>query len=398
VTEAYAHVAGHRAVGLKLTVGNVGPWILEVDFDEAPQLSGRVAVTIGNLELSGTVSAPNDGTFGGQRRSQIVAGAGGWGSRLPAKNYHNDARVKARNVAEDAAREVGETIGTFVPPAERVGIDYVRQEGPASQTLEDVLDGVAWWVDAAGVTHAGPRPEVPLDRALYDVLAYDPRERIVTLGVEDPSAVQIGSVLEERLDGPQVVREYELTVTSGELRVVAWCGGSEAQPGRLAGLMRSIARRATDQQLLGKYRYRVVRMAGQRVELQAVRKAAGLPDVQPVSMWPGIAGAHAKLAPGAEVLVEFIEGDRTMPIITHFVGADGVGFVPIELALCGGTQPVARQGDLVQCGGPGTQVVLVGAPGAVVTGVPYLISFGALGAPQAPLYGAVSTGSPKVRS
>src|SRR5690606_23653254 len=115
--------------------------------------------------------------------------------------------------------------------------------------------------------------------------------------------------------------------------VKAWAGGNESARGRLEDALRSIVRRSTDDRLFGAWRYRVVRMRGDRVELQAVRRDAGLPDVLPVSMWPGLAGAHAELTGGAEVLVQFIEGDRTMPIVTHFAGKDGAGWAPANVTL-----------------------------------------------------------------
>lgn len=405
MTEVFATVEGHRVSALLLTVPNQGPWHADVDFEGEPEISGRVTLWIGGLALSGTIDG---GTFGLQRKARIVAGAGGWGTVVPAKDYHNDAGIKARTIAEDAARAAGEQLGTFIPAALRVGVDYVRQAAPAAQALVDVLGGVPWWVDYDGITLAGARPAVGLDPAAYEVLAYDPRERVVTLAVDDPSKVRIGSIISERMDVPQVVREFELRLGGEhELRVTAWCGGSELGPGRVAGLLQSITEGTIRRRLYGKYRYRVVRMASDRVELQVASARAGLPDVLPISMWPGVAGAHAELAPGAEVLVEFIEGDRAQPIVTGFAGKDGVGFVPTSLTLCGSSQRVARQGDLVQSGGVGMSIIIglvgTGAPPnqAVVAGVPYPCSFSVnpadVGPLAKPLFGAISTGSPKVR-
>jgi hypothetical protein len=393
MSEAFASVNGQRVTDLRVKVANTGPWTAECAFEGEPELSGRVTIQVGTLQLSGTIVPTASGTFSRQLRARIVAGAGGWGSEVPAKGYHNDAGVKARTVAEDAARATGESIGTFVPRAERVGRDYARQTGPASRALEDVLGGVAWWVDFEGVTHAGPRPTAQLDASAYEVLAYDPKERIATLAMDDPAAMSIGAVLSERLDAPQTVREYELRVTAGEFRVVAWCGGSESAPGRLAGLFRSIIERASDGHVWGLYRYRVVRMVADRVELQAVRKAAGLPDLLPVSMWPGIAGAHAELTPGAEVLVTFVEGDRTMPVVTHFAGKDGTGFVPVSLTLGGPTgAPAARQGDAVEVLLP--PMVFSGT--AVISGVPTPMS-GVLTATMSKALGVITAGSAKVK-
>lgn len=359
--EGLATVNGNRITVARLIVANVGPWYAELDLEASPGLSGSVKIKLGALELTGTVIPEQDGSFGLQQKCRVIAGAGGWGTVLAGKPYHNDSGIKARLIAEDAAREVGETLGGFVPASERVGVDYVRgHEQLASSVLEQVSGkGVAWWVDYAGVTQVGPRPATALEASAYEVLAFDPRSRIATLAADDPASVKIGSILSERLDAPQTVRDFELTLSGGKFRVTAWCGGSEAEAGRLPSLLRAIARRVTDAPLFGKYRYRVVTMASDgRVELQAVRKGADLPDVKPVSQWPGVAGAHAELTPGAEVLVEFIEGDRSMPVITGYAGKGGVGFVPISLTLGGVVgPPAARQGDAVSVSGTFTGTI-----------------------------------------
>lgn len=384
-----ATVEGHEAASVRLWVGNIGPWFADVDFTEEVDLPDHVTILIGTLKLIGTVARSQSGKFGLQFRCRIVAGGGGWSSELKAKAYHNDAGVKALSVATDAAREAGETLEMFVPTKERVGNDYVRQVGPAARALEDALAGAAWWVDYDGVTQAGPRTATSVPKDAYQVLAFDPRSRVATLAVDDIGAVRIGSILTERLDAPQTVREIEVTITGTEaVRMNVWCGGTETSYAHLAGLLRAIATRATDQTLLGKYRYRVVRMASERVELQAVRKDAGLPDVLPLSMWPGVAGVHAELAPGAEVLVEFIEGDRAQPIVTHFAGKDGVGFVPVSLTLGGADgAPCARQGDTVD--------VLL--PPAIFSGVIGIVpATGVLTFPMAKTLGVITSGSGKV--
>jgi hypothetical protein len=409
MTEAFATCNGQRLTAARLHVANLGPWYAELEFEQDPAISGRVELQLGSTKLSGTLQVSNDGTFGLQRKARIVAGAGAWGSELPEKAYHNDAGVKAKNVAQDAAREAGETLGDFIPAVERVGADFVRQRGPARRTLELVAGpSVAWWVDYAGITNAGPRPTVEIDKNSYELLAYNPLTRIATLAIDDLNTIQIGAVLTERFDEPVVVREYEVTVTAeGGVRVVVWTGGAESGMSRLAQLLRGIAARAVDSKLFGKYRYRVLRMASDgRVELQIVRKQTGLPNILPVEQWPGVAGAHAELAAGAEVLVEFIEGDPSLPAVVGYAGKNGAGFVPDSLTFCESAQRAARQGDLVQSGGPGCSIILTPLPGnlapSVLPSVPYLVSFSSnplsVGPTAAPLYGAISTGSPKVKS
>ncbi len=401
MTDAFCTLAGHTVIEASIFVPPVGPWYADLVLEQAPELAGLVKLRAGALELVGTIDPERDGVFGLQRRCSVVAGAGAWSHDVPAKDYHNDARIKARTIAEDAARAVGEVLGGFLPAAERIGIDYARQVAPASRALLDVIGGVQWWVDFAGVTQVGARASSPVDASLYELLAFDPRTGDATLAVDDLTAIGIGSVLSERLETPKAIREYEIRIRPDELRVHARLGASPSGSGELAGLVSSIALHVQSGRLWGKYLYRVSRMAGDRVELQAVSARPGLPDLLPLSMVPGIAGAHATLAQGAHAYVEFVEGDRAKPIVTGFAGKDGTGFVPDALELCGGGQRVARQGDLVQCGGTGAQIVLTGAPlpdGGVAVGVPYLVSFSSLAVPQAPLYGSISTGSPKVTS
>src|SRR5262252_4327925 len=400
--DAYLTCNGQHLTALHVDVANIGPWIAELDFESAPNVSGRVEIHAGSLVLSGTVRPELAGEYVEQRRCVVVGGAGGWSRQVGRKQYHNDAKIKARLIADDAAREVGEVIADFAPASERIGVDYVRSAGVASRVLEQVIgDGVAWWVGYDGRTYVGPRPAVPLAlEAQCDVLGYDPRNRVLTFGVVDPGVVQIGSVINQSpLTEPQTVREFALYITADSTRVVAWVGGSDAQRGRLAGLLEAIARRATDAPIFGKYRYRVVTQRDDgRLELQAVRREAGLPDLKPIRVWPGVAGAAADLTPGAEVLVEFIEGDPQQPIVTHFAGVDGPGFVPVSLAFCESTMRAARQGDLVQSGGPGCTAMLIPLPNAppapsVLPATAYLIHFGSTlptgPTEQAPLYGSV---------
>ncbi len=91
---------------------------------------------------------------------------------------------------------------------------------------------------------------------------------------------------------------------------------------------------------LGPRRYRVVRMRPSassseqtRVELQIVSKAVGLPDALMVPVWAGAAGAHAELAPGAHVLVQFIDGDQGQPYVCAFSTRDDPGWRPVNATL-----------------------------------------------------------------
>jgi hypothetical protein len=384
--EVFASIDGHTAIAARVRVPSRGPWFADVDLDTDPDLEARVTLAIGELELEGTVRTRSSGIFGLQSRVRLVAGGDGWGTLLGAKAYHNDSRIRARTVAEDAAREAGEEFGDFAPALERVGIDYVRQAGPASRVLEDVIGAVTWWVGYDGRTNVGSRSSSPAPAGSYEVLEHDPRARMLTLAVDDLSAIGIGSVLSERLDEAQTVREIELVVDADRVRLYAWCG-EDSGYGQLYGLFRGLARRATDERLFGLWRYRVVQMSGDRVELQSVSRESGLPDILPISMWPGVAGAHAELAGGAEVLVQFVEGDRTLPVITGFAGKAGPGFVPtlLTLASTGSPPKAAREGDSVRVTIPAGSFLVAATLGGTLNPMPVDVD------------GEITSGSDKVR-
>jgi hypothetical protein len=338
VTGAAVTLAGVVAVAARVHVPPGGPWFADVDLDtDAALPTGQVDLVAGPLTLRGTVAAPYAGTYAAQRRVRVVAGAGGWGTLVTPRAYHNDGGVRPRIVADDAARVAGETIGAFDGAAGPLpGADYVRGAGPASSVLEDVIGDAGWWVGYDGVTRVGARATSDPATSSYEVLDYNPRTRTAILSVDDPGAVVIGSVLRDRtLPDAQTVHELTIEVTHDAIRLHAWTGGAGGRYSRAGAALRALVAAAgpSEVPVYGARRYRVQSVSGDRLMLQAVNRSAGLPDIGPISAWPGVAGAHAVPAVGAEVLVEFIEGDRAQPYVTAWAGKDGNGFVPVSLLL-----------------------------------------------------------------
>lgn len=332
MTAPFARVDEHALRSARVHVPARGPWWADVVFDEAPDVAGRVSLWLGALELVGTIQEAHDGVTGLERRSRIVAGAGGWGTLLAAKGYHNDAQIRALTVAQDAAREAGETLTDFAPATERIGVDYVRQAGPASRVLEDVIGGAAWWVGYDGQTRVGERSSG--EATGYELLEVDPAAHVATLAADELDGLRIGTTIDgDQLDEPQTIRELAIEVTEEGVRARAWFGADDGGHGRIARALRSVVARFGDSRLFGLWAYRVIRTNVDRVELQPVDRGLGLPELIPVSMWPGVAGAHAELAAGAEVLVQFVNGQRTRPVVTHFAGKDGTGWTPAESIL-----------------------------------------------------------------
>jgi hypothetical protein len=148
------------------------------------------------------------------------------------------------------------------------------------------------------------------------------------------------------------------------------------------------------------YRYRVVEMKGNRVALQIVNKATGLPDLVPISEHSGVSGAWSKLQPGQGVLVSFVEGDPSQPVITHFEDKDGAGFQPSATCLDAKDQVmigtsdltdsdarlIARVGDAVECFMPPACPVVGTLSGMPFSGVLTVVD---------PIVGIITSGATK---
>lgn len=138
---------GTRVIEATLWIPWHGRWMLDVRLDLPVELSGAVTFSVAG---AGTWrgSVLRAGVEAGSTRARIVGGAGGWGDTLPKRAYVGP--VKRSLVISDAAKECGESVSVA---ADATLPAYVRAAGPASR----VLDGVPWYVDAAGVTQVRER-------------------------------------------------------------------------------------------------------------------------------------------------------------------------------------------------------------------------------------------------
>ena len=353
MTDLFCSAAGRRVHKATLRLPWSGIWAFDGDLDEAgADVTGRIEVVFGGLKLSGPVDPRNSGPGAEGRHVRVYGGALGWAKELPPKPYHNDAGVKASEVLRGAALEAGETLSFDTGLEAKIGGDFVRERGAASQVFADVLPAAVWWVDLSGVTQvAASRPSVELDAgADLELLDYDPSNRVATLAGA-PDAVKIGTTLRParfggRLAAPVVVRELVYSLAGQEVRIAAHETSDEAG-GRILGPLVKLMRRVRDEQLPGLYRYRVVSTDGDRAKLQAVTKGRW-PDVLPCALGAGIAGGWADLTPGAVVSVGFEDESPANPIILSYTPKGRPGHVPPVAAL---------NGQRVDLGGGGKGVV-----------------------------------------
>lgn len=198
-------------------VPNQGVWIADVSFDVEPAPTGSVTLALGDVQFSGTVDPRFSGAFNTHQRLRIVGGANAWPNEIPGKHTHNDAGVKASAILRDVASAVGEELA-FTQADARLGVDFVRKRGPASDMLRRLA--TRWHVDYAGKTQVGPRVVPALGK--FDLLNFDAQNNLVEIGTEDAACVSIGSVITDGIDAPLTVQQLEIRVENGRGRIFAW--------------------------------------------------------------------------------------------------------------------------------------------------------------------------------
>lgn len=335
---SFATLNGVSCSRLRAQVSDWGAWWVDVNLAEPAELSGAATVALADVVMQGTIVA--GAAFDGRAAYRVVGGRGGWGKTIVAKPYVNDAGVKVSGIIADAARDAGELVGEL--PATKLDSHFARRNAPASHVLH-TLAPQAWRVDFDGVTRFGKRP----------VIAYSgdgTRTRLApSSGITEIATESIAQLIPGvTIDGsaPAVDVEYELNATRLTVRV--YVGRTTAR--RLLGWRNLFDGLFPELPWSKIYEFRVVEQVGNRFNLQVVRSATGLPDLELVPA-RGAAGVRATVQPGELVLVAFIEADPARPVIIAHDEIDSPGWMPLFLQL--GEEPtlgVARIGDAVICG------------------------------------------------
>lgn len=326
-----ATLNGHRVTSARATIPAWGAWYADVAVDGDHPLAGSVTLKVSDLTLVGSVIAGSAAQ--GRSNFRIVGGAGGWGKPLSPKSYANDAGVKHATILQDAAREVGETLGT-VSTQDRVGPAYVRQTQengrpvPASRVLQQLAYN-RWYIDEAGVTHIGARPAGALVGKVTRVEPVDQARGRVVLAAEQIATILPGVVI----DGFTAVDvQHDITPETG-IRSTAWF----AQAPSAIDAFRAILDQADPWRAYrGVTEYRVVTLTGNRLNLQPVRVSTGMPSLERVPVRPGVAGCSVEAMLGARVLVAFVNADPARPCVVGWEETDGDGFQPEMLSLKAG--------------------------------------------------------------
>jgi hypothetical protein len=343
-----ASVAGIGATRLRIYTPPWGPWWIEAQLEEESSLAGRVEIVAADRALSGTIVS---GGVSGQGRSSyyIVAGAGGWATKLAPQGYHDPNGVKVATILEEAATACGEAFDGSLPAADIVGTSWLRDNGPASRVL-DLVSRRAWHMTDAGLTKLGRRPAVSV--VLPDAMELGPIDRAT--GSREIRGEQIADILPGAIvDGLEVV-EVETTIGGASVRSVVYFASPLGADGQIDLALEAAIDRIFPwlRYARGPFEFRVVTQSEELLDLQPVLASIGLDDLHGVVVRPGIPGVRADVALGSRVLVSFVHADPSRPVVVGFEDPDSDGFVPTALDLADAGGWSLRDGDLASIVNP----------------------------------------------
>jgi len=313
---------GHRVTSARITIPSWGCWhgTVSLDGEHAIANGARVTLVIADATFEGAVLS--GGVALGRSFYRIVAGAGGWGRIIPPWSWSDDAGVKYSTAIGDAARLVGETVAPIANTV-RTGPAWMRDEGPASQTL-NTLAPSGWYVDEAGITHVGARAAGALPAKVTRVKPVDFASGRVELASDAIAAILPGVVV-DGLTATDV--QHDLDIESGLRTTVFGRSGADA-------VRRLVAAMDPNRDFRGPSEYRVDVASGNRLHLQPLR--SWLPYLKNVPVRPGVAGCDAEVALGSFVVVEWLDADPSRPFVSSFADVDADRFQPTTLRLLSG--------------------------------------------------------------
>ncbi len=217
-----ATIDGEMLTSARVTLPKTGAWLYDGTTATSEVTEGaRVTLTVAeDMTLSGTVIRAVE--FEGRTQFRVVGGKGGWTAPVRAVGYTSSAGLAFAPIAQDAARESGETLGSSVPQVS-VGTQYTRRAGPASQVFALLPVGTDWWIDDAGATQFGQRA-AGLLMTEFQSMDYDGRSGVLQIATDSPGAFRPGKTIAAPNIGERLINAVVWHVTTDALRGELWIG------------------------------------------------------------------------------------------------------------------------------------------------------------------------------
>lgn len=302
----WGSVSGQRIAQGTVSMPLYGAWVADVTLATDTVLPTSVTVAIGNMALEGKVYRQT--AFAGRLEARIVAGAGGWSQIVEARGYSNPAGVLASQVLTDAALDVGETI--VVTNDTTLGNFYERLNDKASRVLRAIV-GEQWWIDPAGITHAGTRPATPITTD-FQVISFAGAVGRATIATEDPASWMPGATFSSPTISQQTIASIRHVFTdNGIARLEVM---TSATNDRWIEDIRQMIRDelAASIAYARIWEYQVVATDGQTVAAFPVDPSAPVPPVTGLTIPAGLGALPAE---GSKVAIAFLDANPAKPVL-----------------------------------------------------------------------------------
>lgn len=187
---AYVSLSGVPVIAAVLSIPKAGIWHVDLVLSTAPTIAPGPQPLV-FVDETWTCSVIRQVTFAGRTEARLVGGAGGWRSKVPAKQYASPGGVSLPMVLGDLASLIQESPPVLDPSlAPTVGTAFVRRGGLASNTLQRLQDMKVftngWWMDSTGTVQTSVRPSTPITSAFVAENVHGAGGRYI-IATENPS-------------------------------------------------------------------------------------------------------------------------------------------------------------------------------------------------------------------
>lgn len=302
---------GQRVVSGSVSIPMYGTWVADVVLANPDDIATSCVLTIGDLELHGTVFRM--ASFSGSRSARIVGGAGGWRNVLPERGYSQLGGILASLVLQDAAREAGESI--VIDSDHIIGPLWAREGGKKAEATLRLITGGQWWIDPAGVTQTGVR-NASIIGSTFTAVAWSGGKGQFEIATEVYADWMPGRTFNASTIGTvqtiSMVR-YEAT-NEGKIRLIILSTASQTD--RALGQIRELIRsELTEMHYCAEWEYAVAPRLpidpGISSKLDLMSTDTRMPDLTSVPLAAGL--VQSTPAAGTRCRVRFVNADPGRP-------------------------------------------------------------------------------------
>jgi hypothetical protein len=318
-----------NALSVDVTLPEAGQWIAYVVLDSGDAPTGKVTLTVGDLQLRGTVPPLRAGPDYNGKPSLVVEGGLGWSTL-------------AKGSGEPIEQPKDATIGNYY--------EFVSSRSGAKLRYADALNDLqaagvisTWRVDPDGVTRFTARKSVAVTSRATGTVRIA-KHGLTRYGVDAPASFLPGNTI----DGKPL----------GRVRIVENAKTLHVEAYDVSGVpsLQETIRRMVAHEVQEQLRTLVVQSVGAdgRIDLTPPADAQHIPEMRRVEQW-GSGGIKVFPKAGSQVAVAFRDERATRPAVVGFDTAtpdkmtiDATGKVIIQGGTSGIAAGAARENDAVE--------------------------------------------------